>query len=56
MSDIDVYEELAKDIVDCVTGIDLETAKQIVSFLSNEDIVDYDGLKELYLYNEEDEE
>lgn len=50
--DQDVYDLLANDLVHNV-GLDYGTAIEVVEFLSNNDYVDYDTLKEIYLYDEE---
>lgn len=50
---MDVYLELAEDIVDNC-DLTLDQAKKVVQFLENEGLVDYDTLKETYLYPEEE--
>lgn len=50
----DVYDSLMIDLVKNV-GIDMFTARKIVNYLENEGHIDYDALKEHYLYGEEDE-
>lgn len=47
----DVYELLAKDLQDNV-GLDYGQALEIVEFLQSNDFIDYDTLKEIYLYDE----
>lgn len=47
----DVYELLAQDIRDNV-GVDYATALEVVTFLEDNGFVDYDNLKEIYLYDE----
>jgi len=49
--DEDVYELLAKDLVDN-TGLDYSQALEVVDFLQNNDFIDYDILKEIYLYDD----
>jgi Mn-dependent DtxR family transcriptional regulator len=52
----DVYEMLAKEIADCIVGVDLYTATNIVEHLHNAGFIDYDTLKEIYLHDEGDDE
>lgn len=49
--DKDVYELLAKDIENNV-GLDYGQAVEVVDFLQNNDFIDYDTLKEIYLYDD----
>lgn len=49
----DVYHLLAIDLVkNC--GLDMFTAKKIIRFLEDDGHIDYDALKEHYLYEEEE--
>lgn len=45
----DVYEMLAQDLVNN-TELDYDQALEVVDFLSNNDYIDYNTLKEIYLY------
>lgn len=47
----DVYELLAKDLVHNV-GLDLSQAIEVVEFLQDNDFIDYDTLKEIYIYDD----
>ncbi len=47
--DKDVYELLAKDISDN-TDIDYAQAIEVVTFLEDNGFIDYDNLKEIYIY------
>lgn len=49
----DVYDLLAKDIYNNV-DIDPGTAYLVVEFLLNNDFIDYDTLKEIYIYDDEE--
>jgi hypothetical protein len=51
--DHDVYEMLAQDLVNNV-GLEYLQALEIVDFLQNNDFIDYDTLKEIYIYDDED--
>ena len=51
--DIDVYQELAIDLLTAATGLTMFQTKQIVAFLDQEGFIDYDQLKEYYLYEDE---
>lgn len=53
MATRDVYKLLSKDLLSCC-DVDLSQAENIVEFLQNEGFIDYDQLKEYYLYPEED--
>ena len=51
---MDVYEELALDLVtEC--GLRMFTARKVVKYLQNNGHVDYDALKERYLYGDEED-
>jgi len=50
----DVYELLAQDLVNNV-GLDYMQALEVVDFLQNNDYIDYDTLKEIYIYGDEDD-
>lgn len=47
----DVFELLAKDLQDNV-GLDYAQAIEVVEFLQDNDFIDYDNLKEIYLYDD----
>lgn len=50
--DEDVYELLTRDLQNNV-GLDYAQALEVVDFLQNNDFIDYDTLKEIYLYDDE---
>lgn len=50
MHNKDVYELLADDLVNNV-GLEYDQALEVVDFLQNNDFIDYDVLKEIYLYD-----
>lgn len=50
--DEDVYELLTRDLENNV-GLDYSQALEVVEFLTDNDFIDYDTLKEIYLYDEE---
>jgi hypothetical protein len=54
---INVYEELAVDLL-MAGNFTIDQTRQIVTWLQNENLIDYDTLKEYYLtdYEDEDEE
>lgn len=47
----DVYELLAKDLMNNV-GLDYAQALEVVDFLQNNEYIEYDTLKEIYLYDD----
>lgn len=51
--DVDVYNELAIDLL-TACSLNMFQAKKIVAFLCNEGFIDYDFLKEYYLYGDEE--
>lgn len=50
---MDVYEQFKQELLETVY-ITEETADDVVKFLDNLGILDFDHLKEIYLYPEED--
>ncbi len=50
---IDVYKELATDLL-TATHLGMDQAVAIVSFLKDEGFIDYDQLKEYYIYEDDD--
>lgn len=52
--EIDIHKEFAIDLMSAAP-LSLEEAKKLASFLESEGFVDYDTLKEIYLYGEDDE-
>lgn len=51
---MDVYNSLAEQLVN-YDLVDIATAKNIVRFLDDEGLIDYDNLKEYYLYHDDKE-
>ncbi len=51
---MNVYEELAKSITEWDSEMSFFDAQQLVQFLDSEGVLDYDNLKEIYLYSNED--
>ncbi len=49
--DQDVYELLTQDLVNNV-GLDYMQALEVVDFLQSNDFIDYDTLKEIYVYED----
>lgn len=52
--DLDVYSELAIDLLTATSQLTMFQSKQIVEFLQEEGFIDYDQLKEYYLYDAEE--
>ena len=50
----DVYDLLARDITNNV-GLDYGMAIEVVDFLRDNDFIDYDTLREIYVYDNDDE-
>jgi len=48
----DVYDLLARDLMNNV-DLDYGMALLVVEFLQDNDFIDYDTLKEIYLYGED---
>lgn len=51
----DVYDLLARDITNNV-GLDYGMAIEVVDFLRDNDFIDYDTLREIYVYDNDDED
>lgn len=52
--EIDVYEKLADELM-FEFGFTASVAQNIVSFLEDQGVIDYDTLKEIFLYDDEEE-
>lgn len=52
--DVDVYQSLADELQDYLAVKQTGTGRDIVDWLDNRGVLDYDVLKEIYLYLEEE--
>jgi hypothetical protein len=53
MGDVDVYDEFRKELLETVYLTE-ETADDVIAFLNDRGVLDYDMLKEIYLYGEDE--
>jgi len=52
---LDVYEQLQYDLGILDAGLTRRQAGDVIQFLKSNSLIDYDNLKEFYLYNENEE-